>query len=183
MAGAKRKAGSKTTRSTVEEPLLLYSTNTWLAYRLSETYYGGNHWVYVAEHFEHHPNPLMGGAPPSSTPCEIYRRLRDEVDGQDTGGSAKIAANRSGLLKGAAAKFKASEIKSATRREIESIVKAAPISDFRPLLYIMPYAPVAKLVRRVNIGDKANPFWSEMIIESLPRSCFHAIELPRSRTP
>jgi hypothetical protein len=189
MASAKNARGrwaattKKRAKAGGKEPLLLYSTNTWLAYRISEKYYGGNHWVYVAEHFERDPNPLMGGAPPSSTPCEIYRRLRDEVDGQDSGSSAKVATNRVGLLNGAAAKFKARTIDAATRKEIESIVQTAPISDFRPLLYVMPYGPVATLVRRVNIGKKANPFWSEMIIESLPNSCFHAIEFPKSRTP
>jgi len=59
---------------------------------------------------------------------------------------------------------------------IAKVVNLADISDFRPLLLIIPYAAVASLVSVVPPEDRAHPLSTEFIIADLPREVFDVIE-------
>ena len=61
-------------------------------------------------------------------------------------------------------------------KEIAKIVESAEVSDFRPLLYIMPFELVQKLLIKVPVADRAHPLSSEFLIHSLPRAHFDVIE-------
>lgn len=156
--------------------LLLYSTNTWLAYKISKEYYGDFHYVWCSPYFSARSVPAYDYTnPPSSSPSEIYDVLFADTKRGDLH-SARIEANRIGLLHGANKKAAAGIIDGKKKREIYSIVKQAETLNFRPLLYIIPSALVLDMAKEVPVNKRAHPFSVEFIIENLPRSHFDIVE-------
>jgi hypothetical protein len=158
------------------DPILLYSVNTWLAYLIAQRYYKGNHFVWCTPCFD--PRMLPNNdvtVPPTSTPLQIYRNLYEEVRRRDRH-SLKINSNRNSILKGARVNRTKGVITLKEEREIGLIVKSAELGDFRPLLYVVPFALVSTLIKKVPIKDRAHPLSEEYQIESLPRHCFDVIE-------
>ena len=158
------------------DPLLLYSTNTWLAYQISERYYDGLHYVWCSPFFTSRSVPFFDyNNPPTSTPANIYAALYKDTSAGDRH-SAKIRANRVGIITGAYAKLRANVITSQQHADIASIVEAADPRDFRPLLYIVPFSSVPDGPKEVPIHAKAHPLAREYLIECLPRQCFDIID-------
>jgi hypothetical protein len=161
------------------DPLILYSTNTWLSYIIAERFYRSEHYVWCTPYFDSKSLPILDSTtPPTSTPCEIYHSLSAEVCAGDRH-SAKIKENKVGILKGATFKRKAGVINEQQEKDIAAIVEAAEQRDFKPLLYIIPFRPVAKLVMEVPVSERAHPLSVEYVIERLPRARFDIIELER----
>lgn len=157
------------------DPILLYSANTWLAYAIAEQYYGGQHYVWCTPHFD--PSGVASinyAVPPSSSPVEIYRGLRMDVTNGDRH-SAKISANKAGILRGVEARRKDGDITDVAAQEIVAILDAADIRDFRPLFFVIPFSLVRDQVEPVPVSQRAHPFSAEFIIKRLSRSCFDAI--------
>ncbi|MCD7898527.1 MAG: hypothetical protein LUH22_01225 [Bacteroides sp.] len=80
-----------------------YSTNTYLAYTVSQIYYNKKHFVWCSPVFDamsldklHH----WRNNPPSSSPFNIYTELKEAVTRKDLHNS-KIEANKIGIMKGA----------------------------------------------------------------------------------
>src|SRR5215510_6977031 len=120
--------------------LLLYSTNTRLAYTISKEYYDDSHFVWCSPYFS--ARSVSGydyTNPPSSSPGEIYNRLFAEVVAGDKH-SAKIEANRAGIIKGAEKKCAEGRITKKQEQVIRKIVEDAETLSFLPLLYIIPFA-------------------------------------------
>ncbi len=118
-------------------PLVLYSTNTWLAYQIAERYYRGEHYVWCTPFFNGRSDKGDAGfVPPASCPSEIYRCLHAESRAGDRH-STKIQQNREGIVRGAEEKRDAGAISEDEKTEIESIVEMAAIRDFEPLLYVV----------------------------------------------
>lgn len=156
--------------------LLLYSTNTWLAYKISKEYYGDVHYVWCSPYFSAKSIPAYDYTnPPSSTPGEIYDRLWYDATRGDLH-SARISANRTGIIEGANRKAALGTINAIQKREIYSIVKQAETMSFRPLLYVIPFALVVEVVKDVPVDRRAHPFSKEFTIESLPKRWFDIIE-------
>ncbi len=156
--------------------IVLYSTNSWLAYVIAERYYGGNHYVWCTPHFDPSSVPSIEyTVPPSSSPVEIYRNLGEDVRRVDHH-SSRIAANKAGLLTGIHAKKEAGDITDDQANDIASIVDAAETRHFRPLVYVIPSALVSGRVEDVPIDQRANPLSVEYIIRRLPRRCFDVID-------
>ena len=158
------------------QPLLLYSTGTMLAFDINEEYYRQEHYVWCNPYYDADAVPV-GIPPPSSTPADVYRALYREVRGNDRH-NEKIERNRIGLRNGAAAKEKLGIIDAKQKQEILGIVNNAPLKLFEPVLYVMPFARVAKMAKTVPANDRANPLHDEYIIENLPRSYFGIVRLP-----
>jgi hypothetical protein len=157
-------------------PIVLYSVNSWLAFSIAERYYSGQHYVWCAPIFDgRSPFTRSWFLPPTSSPAEIYSSLKEEVRRRDRH-SAKIAQNRVGIVRGATIKKKAGVINDGQEAQIVSIVDAAELADFRPLVYVIPYHSVAHLAKEVPLVDKAHPLSAEWIIESLHRDLFDVIE-------
>src|SRR5262245_61339202 len=115
--------------------LVLYSTNTWLAWAISKRYYGDRHWIWCSPFFR--PNGTAPTTfPPSAIPGAIYDRLYEDVASGDEH-SSWIAQNRVGLLKGSECKHREGVITEQQKLEIGSIVKSARIEEFKPLLYVI----------------------------------------------
>jgi hypothetical protein len=160
------------------EPLILYSTNTWLAYEISERYFGGMHYAWCAPVFDsdsRYSREVVLTA--TSNPVKIYRNLRDETRGGDRH-SAKVQENKVGILRGATLNRAAGIITPAQERDIVAIVEKAETADFRPLLYIIPFSSVSSMVAEVPVERRAHPLAREYLIERLPRECFDVIEFP-----
>jgi hypothetical protein len=161
----------------LREPIVLYSTNTWLAYIISERYYRGEHYVWCSPHFDPYSVPSLNYVlPPSSSPVEIYRGLRKDILSGDRH-SAKIIANKAGILRGVESKRLGDIIDEDGAAEIASVVEASDIRDFRPMCYVIPFCLIRDRVRPVPIGQRAHPLSAEFVIEALPRDCFDAIGL------
>ena len=159
------------------DPLVLYSTNTWLAFNIAERYYRGDHYVWCTPFFNGRSD--KGGAgfvPPTSCPAEIYRSLYGECRAGDRH-SARIEQNRQGIIWGAEAKWNAGIISDDRQEEIASVVERAEVRDFEPIIYVMPYRRVVRLVKEVPVKDRAHPLSVEYVIESLPRRLFDVIKL------
>ena len=159
------------------EPLLLYSSNTWLAFIIAERYYGGIHYVWCTPYCTADMLPKnLSTTPPTSTPLEIYRRLSDEVAAGDRH-SSKIQENKVGILRGASAKRAEGVISEDQEKEINEIVVSAELKDFRPLLYVIRFDKVQPLLKLVPVKDRAHPMSVEYLITHLPSSCFDVISL------
>jgi hypothetical protein len=107
--------------------------------------------------------------PPTSSPFEIYRSLAEEITRRDHHGS-RIPGNRTGILRGSNFKRQSGDIDENQEKEIFSVVNLADRSDFRPLMYIIPFSEVAGRLREPPPEDKAHPLSAEYIIDRLPRS-------------
>jgi hypothetical protein len=159
------------------KPILLYSTNTMLAFDINEEYYRQEHYVWCNPYFDASSVPTGTPLAPSSTPADIYYALSREVQGADRH-NVMIERNRNGLRYGADAKEKAGVITAEQKQKIIGLIDNAPLKLFEPVLYVMPFALIAKRVKTVPAEDRANPLHDEYIIENLPRNCFGLIKLP-----
>lgn len=159
-------------------PVLLYSTNTWLAYWIAECYYGGEHFVWCSPFFSPRQAPAYANVSPTSCPSAIYHALDQEVRAGDRH-SAKIRENRLGLVNGAQRKRTDGVIDQLQEREIVDIVNGAETRDFRPLLYLIPRELVPGMLKGVPVADRAHPLSIEYVIERLPRAAFDVIDFDR----
>jgi len=157
--------------------LFLYSTNTWLAFAISERYYRAKHWVWSSPFFR--PSDDLAAMPPSAVPGEIYDILYRDVQNGDRH-SAWIGKNKVGLLKGASCKETEGVITPIQKAEIISVVSEAQLSDFRPLLYVIPFQRARRLLHEVPPKERAHPLSVEYIIEKLARTSFDILQLRRS---
>jgi hypothetical protein len=159
-------------------PLVLYSTNTWLSHAICERFYQGVHYVWCTPHAKPASVPSHDATvPPSSSPLEIYRLLSHEVARGDRH-SAFIQQNRAGILRGAQSRRQQGAIGERQEAEIRAVVSLAEIRDFKPLLFVIPFAKVRGMIREVPVEQRAHPLSLEYIIESLPRPSFDIIEFP-----
>lgn len=162
----------------VSEPLILYSTNSWLAYAIGERFYFGEHYVWCNPDFDARAVAVIDQVtPPSSSPAEIYRALHEDVRRGDSH-SSKIKDNMTGILRGAAVKRAAGIISEEDQRDIVSMVDRAGGRDFRPLLYVIPYERVRGIVKPAPVAERAHPLSREYVIDALRRTDFDVLELP-----
>lgn len=157
-------------------PLLLYSTNTWLAYSVAEAFYGGMHFAWCSPVYDGRKAAAHVNIPPSSSPAEIYRRLLGDTRRGDRHSDA-IRQNREGIYRGAKARLNQRMIGKGDITEIRESVERAECRDYRPVLFIIPYEQVKGSVIRVPVADRAHPMSLEYRVDSLPRGSFDMIEL------
>lgn len=156
------------------EPLILYSATTRLAYSIGQLFYGEMHYVWCAP--APSPDAFDLRNPASSDPMALYRAYRRDVDLHD-GHSNYLERNRQGIIRGAEAKARASKITADEKAEIEAIALNAPVSDFAPLLLVMPYDKVRDLVRLTEVRERAKSTSREYVIDALPRALFDVLTL------
>lgn len=144
---------------------------------IAEKYYKAEHYVWCTPIFDARSVAAYGSiVPPTSSPAEIYKNLHEEVRRGDRH-SAKISENKAGVLRGATFQNKTGLITADALKEIKALVTQSQIQDYRPLLYVIPFDLVAKLVKEVPVGKRAHPLSWEYTIERLPRNCFDILEL------
>jgi hypothetical protein len=156
---------------------LLYSTNTYLKFFIQEKFLSDTHYVWCSECFD--SKKLSAYLPaarvaPSSNPADIFRELRRDIDGRDRH-SYKINSQKATLQKLALDWQAAGQITDPQRDEIIYITQHATFEDWRPLVYVIPTAPVSGRLQLVPI-DKRAGFGDEYIIPDLRRSEFDILE-------
>ena len=157
--------------------LFYYSTNSWLAYIVAERFFRQRHYVWCSPIFDHSAvGALDRTTPPSSSPAAIYSALAREVQEGDHH-SAKIQANRLGIIHGATVKRKRRAITTKQYKDIVEIVTAAEIRDFRPLIYVIASRSVHKIIKEAPVRLRAHRLSAEYMIENLPRDAFDVIEV------
>lgn len=152
-----------------EKPLLLYSTNTYLKFRLQEDYRGVHH-VWCSPIFSASTRgryELGAGQPPTSDPASIYRDLYQAVAKTDEH-CDKIASQKKTLL--ALAEL------WCTDKHMAAIVSKARFPEWRPLLFVIPYSRVEARIKEVERDRRASSE-PEYIIEDLIRGEFDILEL------
>lgn len=134
----------------MKEPLLLYSTNTWLAYAIAERYYDGVHFAWCSPVYDGARADAHVNIPPSSSPADLYRLLREEVE-RGEGHSEVRRKKRKGLIRGAEAKLRDGVITAAQFKEIKRMIQRSPAHEFRPVLYVIPYSSVREKVVEASV--------------------------------
>lgn len=115
--------------------------------------------------------------PPSSSPCAIFKDLRDAVTGGDTHCN-EIIRQRNSLLKLSAKWAKNGEISAAQRQDIVFyLTKSRDLTLWRPVIYVIPRVAVESRILAVPANKRAG-LGNEWIIEKLVRDEFDTIELP-----
>jgi hypothetical protein len=161
----------------MSEPLVLYSTNSLLAYLIARRYYGDVHYVWCSPNFDATSSIAIDFTnPPSSTPKAIYYNFLKDVSSNDQH-SRLIAQNRVGISNGAIEKFRQKKITRSQKKDILTLASTADIQKFRPLLFVIPHIKVKYLLKKVPLGERANPLSLEYKIENLPREFFDMIQL------
>jgi hypothetical protein len=158
--------------------LIFYSTNTRIAYFITEQFYNSEHFVWCAPVYN--PEKLEDydfrkKIPVSSSPFKIYKNLIDDVKSNDKH-SVKIEQNRAGLKKGAAIMLDKGIIDENDFARILAIVDSAETNEFSPLLYLIPAGEVKDKIKTVKVEDAANPLSTEFQIFDLKRDEFEIIE-------
>ena len=158
------------------DPILLYSTASSLAYRIAKRYYGDIHYAWCSPIFDGRTTAHLAlTVPPTSSPCEIYFSLQQEITRGDRH-SAKLIDIRSGITRGAQAKLKEKVITKAEEQEIIEAVNLAAPNEFSPLLFVIPYAKVKRLIQTVPVAKRAHPLSLECLIPRLPGKSFDVLE-------
>lgn len=158
---------------------LLYSTNPVIKLHIQEKYRKDLHYVWCSESFDstkHNKYTSLSMVAPSSDPCAIYRQLRDEV-GRGERHSDKITQMKAGLLARAIQWRDAGEITADDAAEITYIAENAGAAEWKPLIYVIPRAPVAARLQTVAASQRASLLGPEYIIQALARHEFDVIEL------
>ena len=155
---------------------ILYSTMTTLAYNINKKYYGDKHYLWCTPYFGSDFQSPHFTVPPSSSPMEIYKMLKNEIDGSDFH-NTKITLNRRGIRKGADIMLKLGRINEDAHEEIIAISKLAKDQQFRPLLCVISRLEAVPYYNKVDIKDRANPLSHEYIVSDLPQSAFDIIKI------
>ena len=152
-------------------PLLLYSTNSSIAYMITKDYYNDRHYVWCSTIFNFEDTPRYVPYPPSSCPEKIYIEYMKAIRNTDRHCS-KIMENKNGIIKGAEAKKTSGVITDNQYNEILDIVDQSELQLYKPLLYVIPCHLVSNMVESVSINTRANPLFAEYLIRELPRDYF-----------
>lgn len=158
--------------------LFYYSTNTYLSYYLSKTFYDNTFFVWCSPVFDprglekNHPYSKI---PQSSSPNAIYRQLKSDVETFDCH-SSKVNENKAGLKRGAMIAWKDQVITDDELSIIQDTIDSAVITDFKPLLYIIPKSLVQPKVELVPVKERANPLSVEYRIRDLKLNEFEILE-------
>ncbi len=157
----------------------LYSTNCWLAYDICTRYRRGKHYVWCSEHFDHaalaSSSPYYATAP-SSSPRAIYEQLHVDSSHED-GHSALIKRLRRTFVRLAAQWLAAGEVTTAEHDEIIALAKSRSWRIWRPVLYIIPRAPIELAGRLEGVPrPQRAAYGPELRIVDLDTSEFDAIE-------
>jgi hypothetical protein len=156
--------------------LLLYSTNTYLKFRIQDSY-RGSFFAWCSPFFDVRKLGSYSegaGQPSSSDPYAIYVDLRNAVEKADKH-NVKIGGQKKTIL-GVAAKWtRDSLIAEEESQEIALRVSRASFKEWRPIIYVIPAAALGQRVKSVHFSKCAS-LEREYIIEDLRRQEFDIIE-------
>ncbi len=157
---------------------ILYSCNVFLKQHIQQLYRNDTHFVWCSERFDSTTAGTYSAAAlvaPSSNPVDIYRDLKNACARSDWH-NAKIAEQKVSLKALAVTWEQNGEISTNDRDDILYMVDNATFQYWRPLLYVIPYAPVAARLQTVPVSKRAG-LGVEYVISDLQRPEFDLIEI------
>ena len=168
----------------MEEPVVLYSIQSYLAYYINTRFYGDKHFVWCAPFFDSHKQSgLTPKLPYTSNPIDIFKAFHKDITIRDNHYKrTEIQRNTIALIKGAKTMFKEGKIDEPALNSIITIIRQS-IKDnnmqeyFRPLIFIIPYELNKPLIKRVNSKKAAGALSPEYLIKELPTNAFSIIDL------
>lgn len=158
---------------------VLYSTNPWIAYNIALKYRGGRFFVWCSEYFDPNTAPVGSAASaiaPSSSPKGIYDILARDCDKEDS---------HSSLIKGYKKTFRRlakiwladGSLAQHQHADIVATISSQSWKIWRPMLYIIPSAPIELQDRLVKVPRHARAaYGDELQIVDLLSHEFDAIE-------
>jgi hypothetical protein len=150
--------------------LFFYSTNTLLAKVITERYFKGVFQIWAAPNFDNKHNP------PSSNPKDIFLKLHKAVKNFDNH-DHKMYEVKAGLLKVIQKKLEEGSISEKQYAEANDTVYKATITDFKPLLYVIPNnEEINQNIIDVEIEKRAAPLSEECVIKNLKNENFNILE-------
>jgi len=155
---------------------MMWSTSNRVVHTISRQYFG-YHYVWCSPAFDASAlgrYSLSSQQPPSSDPVSIYREQHAAVVRRDEH-NAKVASQKA-TLKGVALKLSASgTISEYEFEEIVTFVDRTTIDDWVPVIYAIPFAPIAAKVLAVPRSERASAA-PEYVVPNLLDSEFDVIE-------
>lgn len=157
---------------------VLYSTNPWFATDIAERYRDGVYFAWVCECYD--ASTALAGSTaaliaPSSNPRRIYRLLSEECAGEE-GHSPTIKGHKKTFTRLAKEWLADGSLTKDQYDEILASIRAPSWRIWRPVLYVIPRAPVAHRLVEVRRPGRAG-FGPELQIPDLRRDEFDIIEL------
>lgn len=150
--------------------LLLYSTNTELAYKIAKEYYNGTFFVWCTDAFD------AALQPGTSNPRTLCSRYLDQILKNDRH-AVEINNNKAGILKGASEKLKQGVITQEQYNEISVRVAYAEKEAFYPIVFLIDRRAVRGRLDVVETKDAASAHSVEYIIKDLKWNEFEMIKM------
>ncbi len=159
---------------------ILYSANPWFATDVASKYRGGIHFAWVCECFDTATAPVGSAAAmiaPTSSPRRIYRNLSEEYKAQDEH-SSEIQRYKKTFSRLAKKWFADGSITQDQRDEMIASVRATSWRIWKPVLYVIPRAPIEAAGRLISVPrqDRAG-YGPEQQILDLRQDEFDIIEV------
>ena len=161
--------------------LILYSTNVFMKYFVAKNFYKDRHYVWCSDVFDSSTAPLYSSAslvPPSSDPCALFHRLKDDVKQRDSH-SEKIVKQKSSLKARAVKREEDGTITREHKQEIVYYVDEADWSWWRPVIYLIPRGSIADARVKLVPHARRAGFGPEYIIEDLHGSEFDILDMTK----
>ena len=157
--------------------MLLYSVNPKVKLIIQREFRNDHHYVWCSDRFDSataDPYSRASLVPPTSNPKKIYRDLKEACDSGDTH-NAKINSIRAGYTALAQQWFDAGEITAEAKTEIVYLVGQQNFEIWKPVLYVIPRAPVEPRLQPVAPEKRAGA-GAEFIITDLLGAEFDKVE-------
>ena len=177
-AFARRRRAQRVELPTVTCAPVLYSVNSYIKFRFNEQYAGGVHWVWCSEAFDARKSSSYSSTAslaPSSNPADIYRALKADVSRRDKH-SALIKEKRESLINLVVRWHRNKVIDESQQVDALATIDLADFEEFRPLLYVIPRAPLGSRLITVSASERAAALGSEYQIHDLRKDEFDVIE-------
>jgi hypothetical protein len=132
---------------------ILYSTNCRFAHDIAMTYRNGMHFAWVSECYDASKQPIgtpAAATPPSSSPKEIYDNLWKDCEREDSH-SDTIKRIKKTFKKLAATWRAEKSITEGDYKEIVGLVHSNSWKIWRPVLYVIPKAPIVAAGRLITV--------------------------------
>ena len=157
---------------------LLYSVNPHIKLLLQAEFFNNRHYCWCAEQWDsasRMPNTVSALVPPSSNPRNLHRILADAVAKGDRG-DAKIKFVTEDYLQRGTTMVAAGTMAPETYAEMAEFMRLAQITEWRPMLYVIPKARVLIKLELVPLAKRAG-LGKEYIVRDLPRGDFDLLEI------
>ncbi len=159
----------------IEEPELLFSVNTLLAFLIAEKYYNSIHYAWFSPKFD-----LGNEQPASSNPRTICNHILRSIVTKDKH-CEKLDRIRRRMLEGASIKLKEGVISTSQELEIRKVIECSEtdLSYMMPIIFVGTWNRLKEHCETVPIEDTASKNSREYLSRALPREFFDIVKFDK----